>query len=163
MHIRPYQSSDWPQLWSFLEPVFRDGTTYALDPEIHEGEAREFWTGRGRQTFVAELDGELAGSYFLRPNQAGPGSHVCNCGYVTSHAFRGRGVASTLCEHSQAQAIRSGYLAMQYNIVVSTNEGAIRLWKRHGFDEVGRLPAAFRHPLLGYVDALVMYKWLAPL
>jgi ribosomal protein S18 acetylase RimI-like enzyme len=44
--------------------------------------------------------------------------------------------------------------------VISTNERAVRLWQRLGFDVAGRLPAAFHHPSLGYVDALVMYRAL---
>jgi ribosomal protein S18 acetylase RimI-like enzyme len=147
-------------LWGFLEPVFREGTTYVLDPSISELDAKEFWLGGKNKIFVAEVGGELVGSYILRPNQSGPGSHVCNCGYITSQAFRGQGIASSLCDHSQVQAIEQGYLAMQFNFVVSTNEGAIRLWKHHGFKEVGRLPKAFQHPQKGLVDAIVMHKWL---
>jgi ribosomal protein S18 acetylase RimI-like enzyme len=67
-----------------------------------------------------------------------------------------------MCEHSQDIARQLGYKAMQFNIVVSTNETAVKLWTRLGFDTVGRLPKAFRHPAHGYVDALVMYKWLEP-
>lgn len=160
MLIRPYKPSDWPGLWEVLEPVFCEGTTYALEPEIEESQAKEFWAGTDRITWVAEENGSVVGSYFLRKNQGGGGSHVCNCGYATSSAHRGRGIASTLCKHSQTQAITSGYLAMQFNFVVSTNEQAIRIWKRLGFDEVGRLPKAFKHPGTGYVDAIVMYKWL---
>jgi ribosomal protein S18 acetylase RimI-like enzyme len=158
--IRPYKLSDWPRLWAFLEPVFREGTTYALEPEIEESQAKAFWTGTGRLAWVAEENGEILGSYFLRRNQTGGGSHVCNCGYATSSAHRGRGIASTLCKHSQKQAVESGYLAMQFNFVVSTNEQAVRIWKRLEFDEVGRLPKAFKHPIDGYVDVLIMYKQL---
>ena len=58
------------------------------------------------------------------------------------------------------QAVARGFRAMQYNLVVSTNEVAVRLWQRHGFEIVGTLPGAFRHPRLGEVDAHVMYKRL---
>jgi len=37
---------------------------------------------------------------------------------------------------------------------------AVRLWERLGFSVVGRLPGAFRHQRLGFVDALVMFKQL---
>lgn len=50
---------------------------------------------------------------------------------------------------------------MQYNLVVSTNEKAFRLWQKLGFDLVGTLPGAFRHKRYGFVDAYVMYKQLA--
>ncbi|MDA0378532.1 MAG: GNAT family N-acetyltransferase, partial [Bacteroidetes bacterium] len=125
-----------------------------------EEAARAFWTGPGRETWVVLVHGRVAGTYFLRANQTGGGAHVCNCGYATGAGHRGQGIASLMCEHSQERAVEAGYRAMQFNFVVSTNEGAIRLWKRHGFEEVGRLPLAFEHPEKGLVDALVMYKWL---
>src|SRR5690606_26260137 len=102
----------------------------------------------------------ILGTYFIKNNQDGPGDHVCNCGYMVASAARGRGLATAMCEHSQRIARQLGYLAMQFNLVVSTNERAVQLWSRLGFATVGRLPRAFRHPTLGFVDALVMYKWL---
>jgi ribosomal protein S18 acetylase RimI-like enzyme len=65
-----------------------------------------------------------------------------------------------MCEHSQVQARTMGFRAMQFNFVVSTNESAVRLWQKLGFAVVGRLPGAFRHQRLGFVDALVMFKSL---
>jgi len=102
----------------------------------------------------------VLGTYVIRPNQPGQGSHVSNCGYVVSDAARGMGVASALCEHSQQEALRMGFRAMQFNFVVSTNEGAVRLWRKMGFEIVGTLPGAFRHPRHGFVDAYVMFKQL---
>ncbi len=96
----------------------------------------------------------------MRPNQAGGGRHVCNCGYMTSAAAAGRGIAGRMCEHSLSYARARGYRAMQFNFVVSTNERAIRLWQRMGFEVVGRLPGAFDHPNAGYVEALVMFQTL---
>ncbi|OYZ03308.1 MAG: GNAT family N-acetyltransferase, partial [Polaromonas sp. 28-63-22] len=75
-------------------------------------------------------------------------------------AARGQGVAAAMCEHSQREAVRLGFLAMQFNLVVATNEGAIRLWRRLGFAVLATLPRAFRHRQLGLVDALVMFKTL---
>lgn len=108
-----------------------------------------------------EEDANVLGTYYIKSNQQGPGNHVCNCGYMVSSAARGRGLATAMCEHSQEIARQLGYKAMQFNLVVSSNEGAIRLWHSLGFATVGRLPKAFHHPSQGYVDALIMYKWLA--
>jgi ribosomal protein S18 acetylase RimI-like enzyme len=159
--IRPIQEDDWAATWGIIEPVFRAGETYAFPPDITEEEARKAWVETPSDTFVAVGDaGELLGTYFIKPNQPGLGAHVCNCGYIVSEASRGRGIASAMCEHSQREAVSRGFRAMQYNLVVSVNEGAVRLWKRHGFTLVGTLPGAFRHARLGFVDALVMYKEL---
>jgi len=110
---------------------------------------------------VAEERGIVLGTYYMRANQAGGGRHVCNCGYMTRASAAGRGVARKMCEHCLVHAASRGYRAMQFNLVVGTNERAIRLWQSMGFATVGRLPEAFKHREFGYVDALVMYRLLA--
>jgi ribosomal protein S18 acetylase RimI-like enzyme len=123
-------------------------------------EAIAYWMGPDRETFVAEEDGRLLGTYFLRANQLGGGAHVANCGYVTSTEATGRGIARMMCAHSLERARAKGFRAMQFNFVVSTNERAVRLWQGLGFEIVGTLPCAFDHPKLGCVDAFVMFKAL---
>jgi ribosomal protein S18 acetylase RimI-like enzyme len=127
---------------------------------MSEANALAYWLGADKETFVAEEDGLIVGTYYLRPNQAGGGAHVCNCGYMTSATATGRGIARMMCKHSLDHARARGYRAMQFNFVVSTNERAVRLWESLGFDIVGRLPLAFRHPTRGYVDAFVMFRSL---
>jgi ribosomal protein S18 acetylase RimI-like enzyme len=140
------------------------GDTYAFPIDISEMEARGIWIEAPAATFVAQEDnGAIVGTYYIKPNQPGAGSHVCNCGYIVNERARGRGVATVMCEHSQREAVRRGFRAMQFNFVVSTNEGAVRLWQKLGYDIVGTLPGAFRHPTQGFVDAFVMYKQLGPL
>ena len=157
--IRPFEEIDWFDTWKIIEPVFRAGETYAFSPEITEVEAQEVWIDMPSATYVAVGEhNKILGTYYIKANQPGLGSHVCNCGYIVASDATRKGVASEMCKHSQLEAIASGFRAMQFNLVVTTNEGAIRLWRKHGFDVVGRLPNAFRHPLRGFVDALVMYK-----
>ena len=159
--IRVFEESDWAIAWQMIEPVFRAGETYTFSPEITEEEAHKVWVELPSATFVAvDESNEVVGTYYIKPNQLALGSHVCNCGYIVSVKSRGQGVASEMCIHSQHQAVSIGFRAMQYNLVVSTNEGAVRLWKKHGFKVVGTLPKAFRHHQLGFVDAYVMYKQL---
>jgi len=160
MLIRPARPDDAPALWSILAPVIRAGETYTLDPDMTESQALAYWTGPDKETFVAEEAGEILGTYYLRPNQAGGGRHVCNCGYMTRAGATGRGIARRMAEHSLDHARSRGYRAMQFNFVVSTNERAVRLWHSLGFATVGRLPLAFRHPVHGDVDALVMFQAL---
>lgn len=160
MNIRAARTGDFEQIWPIFQEIVVAGETYAFPPDITREQAFEVWFKAPRKSYVCEDDGQILGAYFLKTNQGGPGDHVCNCGYIVSSAARGRGVATAMCEHSQDVARELGYKAMQFNIVVSTNETAVKLWTRLGFDTVGRLPKAFRHPSKGYVDALVMYKWL---
>ena len=156
MLIRPATSDDAPAIWSIVGPTIRAGETYALPRDMSEADALSYWMGSDRQTFVAVADGRIVGTYYLRPNQAGGGDHVANCGYITDPAVAGQGVARRMAEHSIELARSRRFRAMQFNFVVSTNERAVRLWQSLGFEIVERLPLAFRHPSLGYVDALVI-------
>jgi RimJ/RimL family protein N-acetyltransferase len=160
LSIRPYGERDWPLVWGILEPVFRSGETYAFSTGISPVEAHKAWVETPACVFVAEQEAELVGTYYLKPNQPGQGGHVCNCGYVVGNLWRGQGIAGRMCAHSLEEARRQGFKAMQYNLVVSTNEDAIHLWQKMGFKIEARLPRAFNHPRLGYVDALVLYQWL---
>lgn len=160
MRIRPANLTDGAAIWSILKPVIRAGETYTLPSDIPEHEALAYWFDFHHEVFVAEEDGSLLGTYFLRQNQSGGGSHVANCGYVTASWATGRGVARAMCAHSLDHARARGFKAMQFNFVVSTNERAVRLWQSLGFQIVGRLPGAFHHPTRGFVDAYVMYRSL---
>ena len=160
MQIRSATTNDRAAIWSILEPVIRAGETYTLDRDMGEGAALAYWLGQDKEVFVAEDGGQILGTYYLRPNQAGGGCHVGNCGYMTAAQATGRGVARAMCLHSLDHARARGYRAMQFNFVVATNERAVALWQSFGFDIVGRLPGAFDHPRLGMVDALVMYQTL---
>lgn len=162
MRIREATFEDFDNIWSIFLPIVRAGTTYAYDTSTTKQQAEELWMNYPRKTYVAEEQGEVMGTYFIKTNQDGPGAHVCNCGYMVGEQARGRGLATAMCEHSQKEAIALGYRAMQYNFVASTNAGAVRLWKKLGFDIVGTLPEAFNHPEAGYVDAYVMFKTLDP-
>lgn len=156
--IRPARREDAAAIWGVVGPTIRAGETYALPRDLAERDAVDYWLGADKQTFVAEAEGEVLGTYYLRANQQGGGAHVANCGYMTAAAAAGRGVARAMCAHSLEQARAAGYRAMQFNFVVSTNERAVRLWKAMGFEVVGVLPRAFEHPRAGFVDALVMFR-----
>ena len=159
--IRPYQPADWAALWPLLRATFERGDTYAYAPSSSEEEIHRAWIEVPAATFVAcDAAGTLLGTYTLKPNQPGLGAHVCNCGYVVAPSSSSQGIATLMCEHSQAQALAMGFRAMQFNLVVSTNTRAVRLWRHLGFAVAGTLPGAFHHATLGYVDALVMFKQL---
>lgn len=159
--IRIFQPADWPAVWTMLRETFASGDTYPFDPSSSEAEIHAVWIEMPQATYVACADdGRIVGTYVLKPNQPGLGAHVCNCSYVVLPQARGGGIASAMCEHSQAEAIRLGYRAMQFNLVVSTNEKAVRLWLKLGFHSIGTLPGVFKHQQLGYVDAYIMFKTL---
>jgi len=159
--IRQFEACDWPVVWPMLRSTFEAGETYVFASDSSEAEIRRAWVELPAVTNVAIAgDGRIVGTYYLKPNQPGRGSHVCNCGYVVDPAVQGKGIAAAMCEHSQRLAVEMGFRAMQFNLVVATNERAVRLWQRLGFDIVGTLPGAYDHRRLGYVDGMIMYKTL---
>ena len=160
MQIREATIDDFEKIWPIFHEVTSAGETYGYNQNTTKEEAKYLWMEYPRKTFVFEENGEVLGTYYIKTNNEGPGSHVCNCGYMVSSAARGRGLATSMCEHSQQIALELDYKAMQFNFVAASNEGAVRLWNKLGFEIVGTLPKAFDHPSLGYVDAYVMYKWL---
>jgi ribosomal protein S18 acetylase RimI-like enzyme len=158
--IRPAAAADVDAILDIIEPIFREGETYTVPPDSSREDFAAYWFADGHEVFVFEENGQILGTYFLQTNQRGGGAHVANCGYITAAGASGRGIARAMCSHSLEQARERGFRAMQFNFVVSTNERAVRLWQSLGFAIVRRLPEAFLHPKLGYVDAFVMYRIL---
>lgn len=147
-------------MWEILEPIVRAGETYALPTDWTEEETLRYWSAPGHLVFAAVEAGQVLGTYYLKANGVGGAAHVANCGYATLAEAAGRGVGSAMALHSLDVAREQGFLAMQYNFVIASNVRAVRLWERLGFQIVGRMPGAYRHPRLGLVDALTMHRTL---
>jgi len=160
MILRLATPSDENAIWRIFQTVIACGDTYAFDPQMSRAEALAYWLRSDTHTYVAETDGQIVGTYILRPNQPALGAHVANAAFMVAPATRGRGVGRLMGEHCLLEARRLGFRAMQFNFVVSTNAAALRLWQQLGFRVVGTLPGAFRHAELGYVDAYVMFRAL---
>lgn len=158
--IRRAGEEDFDAIWRIFHEVVRRGDTYTYDPETTREQARSIWMSGEHATYVACADDRVVGTYILKTNQPGLGSHVANAGYMVDIGGRGKGVGGAMCEHSLEEARRMGFHSMQFNIVVSTNESAVALWKKFGFSIIGTLPQAYRHRELGLVDAYVMHRFL---
>jgi len=160
MTIRPVQPADWNQMWPIFKAVVATETTYVFRSDTGHDEAQAYWIGPGIASWVAEEKGAIVGMYKLIPNRRDLGSHVANASFMVDPRCHGRRIGEALGRHCLHEAKRAGYLAMQFNFVVSTNTGAVRLWQKLGFEIVGTLPKAFRHREHGLVDAYVMYRSL---
>lgn len=160
MQISPITLKDFEQFWPIFKNIINAQDSYSIEPNISYDEAFETWCLVPQRTFVSKDQGVITGSYYLKPNAAGPGSHICNCGYMVSADHRNRGIAREMCLHSQRVALDEGFEAMQFNSVVSTNDAAIKLWKDLGFSIIGTIPHAYDHKIHGLVDAHIMYKTL---
>jgi L-amino acid N-acyltransferase YncA len=160
MKIRAAIKADRDAIWNIFHQIVSSGDTYAFDPEMSRTAALAYWFRPDTQTYVAEKDGRVVGTYILRPNQSGPGSHIANAGFMVASNAQGSGVGRAMAEHCLSEASRMGFRAMQFNFVVSTNTPAIHLWKQLGFEIVGTLPGAFLHPEKGHVDVYIMFRSL---
>ena len=158
--IREIGAEEFPRIWPLFNTVIASGETYSYPPDLSMAQACAMWTTSPVRCFVAEHAGEVLGCYSLRPNQPGLGDHVANCGYMVAPSARGQGIAGKMCAHSLEEARRAGFVAMQFNFVVASNTGAIRLWQRHGFAIVGTIPGAFRHATLGPTAIHIMHRTL---
>ncbi len=152
--------SDFKSFWQTFSAIIQAQETYAFEPDMTFEQAYELWCVSPLKTFVFEEAKQVLGSYYIKPNGMGPSSHICNCGYMVSPESRGKGIARKLCEHSQQVARELGFKAMQFNSVVSTNEIAISLWQKLGYNIIGTIPKAYLHKQLGYVDSYIMHKSL---
>lgn len=158
--IRPALDDDWKGMWKIFQSIVATGATYVFVPDTSEPEGRAYWFDPEVRCWVADSAGEIVGFYKLMPNRRGLGSHVANASFMVDPRSQGQRIGETLARHCLQEAKRAGYLAMQFNFVVSTNTPALGLWRKLGFEIVGTLPKAFRHRDLGLVDAYVMYRFL---
>ena len=158
--IREASVADLDGIWPIFEEVIRKGETYPYPMETSREDCEYYWFDAAEKAYVAEVGGRIVGTYHVKANKPGLGGHVCNCGYMVAADMRGRGIGRKLGEHSLKAAVELGYKAMQFNLVVATNEASMSLWPKLGFEVVGRLPDAFNFAGKEYVDAYVMYKIL---
>ena len=158
--IRPMTETDLDAVWSIFHDVVATGDSYVFAADTPRAAAIAYFFGPGIVSRVSERNGQLIGMYKLIPNRIDRGSHVANASFMVAPSAAGRGVGRELGEDCLREAKRAGYLAMQFNFVVSTNTAAVSLWQKLGFQIVGTLPRVFRHATLGLVDAYVMYRSL---
>jgi len=160
MIIRTPRAADWPQMWDIFKAVVATETTYVFAAETSETDARAYFLAPEITSWVADDDGRIVGMSRLVQNRRDLGSHVANASYMVDPRCQGRRIGEALGRHSLVEAKRAGYLAMQFNFVVSTNAPAVALWRKLGFEIVGTLPKVYRHRDLGLVDAYVMHRFL---
>ncbi|MCH6232403.1 GNAT family N-acetyltransferase [Cognataquiflexum rubidum] len=160
LKFRLAKPTDLNALWEIIRPIIRKGGTYVFSLDSSEKEMMAFWMGKDKSTFVAEMDGKIVGTFYLKPNQPGLGNHVCNAGFMVDEKESGKSIGRQMGLFALAEAKKEGFLAMQFNFVVSTNQAAVKLWQSLGFDIIGEIPEAYRHPEKELVGAYVMYRRL---
>jgi L-amino acid N-acyltransferase YncA len=160
MKIREATPKDYEAIWEIFKLVIKTGDTYVFHPETKKEDLSKHWFAPYMKTYIAEEHHEILGTYIIKPNQIDLGAHIANCSYMVHPKAQGKGIGKQLCEHSLENAKLLGYKAIQFNIVVSTNQAAIKLWQKYGFEIIGTIPKGFKHLTLGFVDAYIMFKEL---
>ena len=158
--IRKALEADKPAIWQIIKSVIAGGDTYVFSLDSTEDEMMAYWFTPDKQNYVAELDGEIVGTFWLRANQPGLGSHVANAAYMVSPTAGGTGIGRQMAEYSLDEARRLGFAAMQFNFVVKSNTVAVKLWQSIGFEIIGEIPDAFDHHQDGFTNAYIMYRKL---
>ncbi|MFI0738535.1 GNAT family N-acetyltransferase [Streptomyces sp. NPDC021100] len=162
MQIREATGHDWPAIWPFLREITAAGETFVYPLDLDEEAARALWLLPAPNRTVVAVDdaGTVLGTANMTVNRPGNGAHIASASYMVDPAHAGRGVGRALCAHTLEWARAAGFRGMQFNAVVECNEPAVRLYRSLGFEVVGTVPGAFRHPREGYVGLHVMYREL---
>jgi L-amino acid N-acyltransferase YncA len=159
--VRPATEQDWPQIFPFFRAIVAAGRTYAYPEDLTSEQAHDLWMEPPPGTTVVATDGDVVlGSAKAGPNRPGRGAHVATASFMVDPAHAGRGVGRALGEHVVAWARAAGFRAMQFNAVVETNLGAVRLWQSLGFTLIGTVPEAFDDAEHGLVGLHVMHRRL---
>ena len=158
--IRVFEEMDKDAVWDIIHKVVANGETYVFHPDSSREKMLAYWLAPDKQIYVAVLQGKVVGTFTLKPNQLDRGAHIANASYMVSPDQEGKGIGTLMAKYSLEEAKRLGYLAMQFNIVIKSNEHAVKLWKKVGFEIIGEIPNAFNHPRFGMTNAYIMYKVL---
>jgi ribosomal protein S18 acetylase RimI-like enzyme len=160
LEIRNAINNDYDAIWEIIRDVIATGDTYVFSPTSSKEKMLSYWCAPGAHTYIALLNNELVGTFVIKDNQPDLGAHIANAGYMVSPLAAGQGIGKAMAAFSLQEAKRLGYKAMQFNIVVKTNERAVRLWQHLGFSIIGEIPEAFNHRVHGLTNAYIMYKKL---
>ena len=160
LNFRSITAAEFDVAWPLWRDAIAAGNTYPYAPDSTLEQGRAIWCSSEKQTYIAEQEGEVVGSFYIRPNQPELGAHVCNAGYIISAQHGGKGFGRAMAEWSLQEAIRLGYRAIQFNLVVADNIASLKIWEKLGFETIGTVPEAFRNSHKGYVDAHILYKKL---
>ena len=160
IQIRTATDSDKPSVWRIIKAVIATGDTYVFHPDSPESEMISFWFSPEKYVYVAEQAGAIVGTFWLKANQPGLGSHVGNAAYMVAPETAGKGIGRQMAEFSLDEAKRLGFTAIQFNFVVASNTAAVKLWQSIGMEIIGEVPDAFDHREHGMTNALIMYRKL---
>lgn len=155
-----FHQKDKEALYEIFREVVDSGSQFPYECSSKEEFYRQFFTPQGQVYVCHSLDGKVMGGFYLRANFSGRSSHIANAAYMIHHSYRGKGLGSLLIKASLHLAKDLGFQAMQFNMVLSQNTLAVKLYQRLGFNIIGTIPEAVRNPDGSYQDGYVMHRKL---
>jgi L-amino acid N-acyltransferase YncA len=162
MVIRDAQEADIAAIARFFRAIVAAGESYAYPEDLDDGGIADLWIEAppGRTVVAVDEDGALLGSASMGPNRPGRGAHIATASFMVDPGAQGRGIGRALGVEALRWAREQGFHGMQFNAVVETNVGAIRLWQALGFEIMTTIPEAFEHARHGRVGLHIMYQRL---
>ncbi len=158
--VRPAEEADQDAIWEIVKEVIAEGSTYVFYPDSSRQKMLSYWLALDKKVYVVIWKEQIVATFTIKPNLPDRASHVANASYMVSPQHAGKGIGEFIGRYSLDEARRLGYKAMQFNIVIKSNEKAVNLWKKIGFRIIGEVPNAFQHPKLGMTNAYIMYQEL---
>jgi L-amino acid N-acyltransferase YncA len=159
--VRAYEDRDILSMISIWNEIVAEGMAFPQEDMLDEESGRAFFAKQTHCGVAVDTDtGEVFGLYILHPNNVGRCGHIANASYAVSFAKRGRGGGEALVLDSLKRAAAAGFLLMQFNAVVKTNDAALKLYERLGFIRLGTIPGGFRLKGGHFEDIVLYYRKL---
>jgi DNA-binding MarR family transcriptional regulator/ribosomal protein S18 acetylase RimI-like enzyme len=155
-----FNQKDEGALYEIFREVVDSGSQFSYECSSIEEFHRQFFIPKGQVYVCHSLVGKVIGGFYLRANFFGRSSHIANAAYMIHNTYRGKGLGSLLIKASLHLAKDLGFQGMQFNMVLSQNILAVKLYERLGFSIVGIIPQAVRNPSGNYQDGYVMHRKL---
>lgn len=156
--LEAYKREDEEALFAIFKEVVDVGGRFPYESSSME-EFRTQFFGPTSQVYVCRsTEGLVIGGFYLKSNYSGRSGHIANAAYMIERTHRGLGIGTLLVKSSLHLARDLGFLAMQFNMVLSHNAGAIKLYERLGFEIVGTIPNAIRNADGTFQDGYAMYR-----
>lgn len=155
-----FHQKDEEALYEIFREVVDSGSQFPYECSSMEEFHQQFFTPQGQVYVCHSLDGKVIGGFYLRANFSGRSSHIANAAYMIRNTYRSQGLGSLLIKSSLHLAKALGFQAMQFNMVLSQNTRAVKLYERLGFSVVGIIPQGVRNPSGNYQDGFVMHRKL---
>ena len=155
---RKFTPDDIESTIDIWNEIVEDGIAFPQMEQLDKQGGLDFFLSQSHTgVAIEESTGKMVGLYILHPNNVGRCAHIANASYAVAPGARGQGIGRTLVVHSLQTAKESGFLGLQYNAVVTTNETAVHLYEKLGFQRLARIENGFRADD-GYRDTYIFFK-----